>query len=46
MRKDYKIEGLNSRHVSQIIRRKMLAKIFKDKTKYNRKDKQWKKDLK
>jgi len=34
--------GLNERHVSQIIRRKMMTKVYKDKTKYNKKDKSWK----
>lgn len=39
------IDGLNERHVSQIIRRKMMTKVYKDKTKYYKKDKSWKSDL-
>lgn len=27
----------SERHLSQIIRRKMMSKVYKDKTKYNRK---------
>ena len=37
--------GLSERHVSQIIRRKMLSKVYKDKTKYNKKDNSWKSEI-
>lgn len=40
-----KLNGLSDRHVSQIIRRKMIQKNHGDESKYNRKDKSWKKDL-
>lgn len=39
------IDGYNERHLSQLIRRRMIQKDHGDKNKYNRKDKSWKKDL-
>lgn len=39
---EQKIDGLSFRHVSQIVRRKMITKVHKDKSCYNRKDKSWK----
>lgn len=44
-KEENKINGLNERHVSQIIRRKMITRVCKDKTKYYRTDKSWKKDV-
>ncbi len=32
-------QAYNERHLAQIIRRKMMSKVYKDKTKYNRKQK-------
>lgn len=32
-------EQYNERHLSQLIRRKMMSKVYKDKTKYTRKNK-------
>jgi hypothetical protein len=39
------IDGLSERHASQIIRRKMMSKIYKDKTKYDKNNKNWKAEL-
>lgn len=39
------IDEYNERHLSQLIRRRMIQKDHGDKNKYNRKDKSWKKDL-
>ena len=39
------IDGYNERHLSQLIRRKMIQKDHGDKSKYDRNDKSWKKDL-
>jgi len=39
MKNDKKINGLNLRHVAQIVRRKMIQKDHGDKTKYTRKTK-------
>jgi len=39
------IDGLSFRHVAQIVRRKMITKVYVDKSEYNRKDKSWKKEL-
>jgi len=38
------LNGLSDRHVAQIIRSKIKQKDHGDKTKYNKKDKSWKKD--
>ena len=38
-----KIMGYNERELAQLIRRKMLTKVVKDKTKYTRKTKHKKK---
>lgn len=43
MKKDEaKINGLNLRHVAQIVRRMMTQKSHGNKKKYDRKDKSWK----
>lgn len=39
------LNGLTDRHVSQIIRRKMMSKNHGDLAKYNRKNKAWQKDI-
>jgi hypothetical protein len=39
------INGLNERHVAQIVRRKMIQKSHGDGKKYNRKDKSYKRHL-
>jgi hypothetical protein len=39
------IDGLSFRHVAQIVRRKMMTKIYVNKSEYSRKDKSWKKDI-
>ncbi len=39
------LNGLTDRHVAAIIRRKMMSKDHGDDSKYNRKDKSWKKDI-
>lgn len=39
------IDGLSFRHVAQIVRRKMMTKVYVEKSEYNRKDKSWKKDI-
>lgn len=39
------LNGLTDRHVSQIVRRKMMQKNHGDDSRYNRKDKSWKKKL-
>ena len=39
------LDGLSDRHVAAIIRRKMMSKDHGDESKYNRKDKSWKKDI-
>jgi len=39
------LNGLSERHVAQIIRSKMKQKDHGDDSKYNKKDKSWKKDL-
>lgn len=39
------IDGYNERHLSQLIRRRMIQKDHGDKNKYNRKDKSWKNDI-
>lgn len=44
-KKQNNIDGYNERHLSQLIRRKMIQKDHGDNNKYNRKDKSWKKDL-
>ena len=44
-KKDNKIDGYNERHLAALIRRKMIQKYHGDKSKYNKKDKSWKKDL-
>lgn len=44
-KKDVKIDGYSDRHLSQLIRRKMIQRDHGDENKYNRKDKSWKKDL-
>jgi len=36
------VNGLSFRHAAQIVRRKMMSKIYTDKNDYNRKDKSWK----
>jgi len=42
-KEELKIDGLGFRHVSQIVRRKMMSKVHKSDSHYNRKDKTWKK---
>jgi len=39
------IDGYNERHLAAMIRRKMIQKDHGDESKYNRKDKSWKKDI-
>lgn len=39
------IDGYPERHLAALIRRKMIQKNHGDESKYNRKDKSWKKDL-
>ena len=43
--KNQEIDGLSFRHVAQIVRRKMMSKVYADKSSYNRKDKSWKSEL-
>jgi len=43
--KEPEIDGLSFRHVAQIIRRKMITKVYADKTAYNKKDKSWKSEI-
>lgn len=40
-----KIDGYNERHLAAMIRRKMIQKDHGDDSKYDRKDKSWKKDI-
>ena len=44
-KKDKDIDGYNERHLAALIRRKMIQKDHGDKSKYNKKDKSWKKDI-
>ena len=44
-KKSEELNGLSERHVAQIIRSKMKQKDHGDDSKYNKKDKSWKKDL-
>lgn len=39
-----KIDGYDERHLAAIIRRKMIQKDHGDKSKYDKKNKSWKKD--
>jgi hypothetical protein len=40
-----KINGLNERHVAQIVRRKSIVQVTPSGKEYNRKNKSWKKDV-
>ena len=44
-KKDKDIDGYNERHLAALIHRKMIQKDHGDKSKYNKKDKSWKKDI-
>jgi hypothetical protein len=44
-KKDKDIDGYNERHLAALIRRKMIQKDHGDKSKYNKRDKSWKKDI-
>jgi hypothetical protein len=41
--KDKQINGLNERHVAQIVRRKSITQVTPSGKEYNRKNKNWKK---
>lgn len=45
VKKKKDIDGYNERHLAAMIRRKMIQKDHGDESKYNRKDKSWKKDI-
>ena len=45
-KKNPDIDGYPERHLTAMIRRKMIQKDHGDESKYNRKDKSWKKELK
>jgi hypothetical protein len=40
-----KINGLNERHVAQIVRRKSIVQVTPSEKEYNRKNKSWKNDV-
>lgn len=44
-KKNPDIDGYSERHLAALIRRNMMQKDHGDQSKYNRKDKSWKKDL-
>jgi hypothetical protein len=44
-KKDVKTDGYSARHLSQLIRRKMMQKDHGDQNKYDRNDKSWKNEL-
>ena len=44
-KKDNKIDGYDERHLAALISRKMIQRDHGDKSKYDKKDKSWKKDL-
>ena len=45
-KKNPDIDGYPERHLAAMIRRKMIQKNHGDETKYDRKDKSWKRELK
>ena len=44
-KKHIKVDGYSDRHLSQLIRRKMIQRDHGDDSKYNRNDRSWKKDI-
>lgn len=44
-KKNPDIDGYSERHLAALIRRNMMQKNHGDESKYNRKDKSWKKQL-
>ena len=45
-KKNKNIDGYSERHLAAMIRRKMIQRDHGDETKYDRKDKSWKMELK
>jgi len=45
MKKKNVIDGYDERHLAAMIRRKMIQKDHGDKSKYNKKDQNWKKEI-
>lgn len=44
-KKNADIDGYSERHLAAMIRRKMIQKNHGDESKYNRKDKSWKNEI-
>ena len=45
MKKKNKVDGYDERHLAALIRRKMIQRDHGDSSKYNKKDKSWKKEI-